>query len=535
MRAYGLRGLHSYICMTEDLDNLIARFVDKNHDRTQVKLLPIFLENMQYKDGEAINSDKNINNDIKETSISKLGTLCLKDMAARVNHITVRPLCESMLDYLDEKKLWEPNDFAIEAIKSLSIGVPPQLNSTIIRFLLEHLDKKGANEVSIKTNIVDCIEKIMPQSISQQVSEVLSSIVRQMIVPEGKIDGKLSKACISCISTITDRQVDALHQLDVASDILQYFSNSISDYSKMALCEVILNITEKMKPLQKETAYPPSFIERLCSAGLDSNPDVRKDLLTSLHRVLRQTDILQRISKNVANVNTSTFKYPYEIYISQILSALLSHVQKENNSPKHYHLIFQIYQFLIRKLGLVGTIAIIPQIFYIQAGKYTNSQGPSAHMLVLGLFCKIADLRGLDSLSTYISSIYQKRKAAKELSDSVSVNLDKAELYIAMNDYTDDCEVKNLFDKEKVIETLSDDNELSSCDWPTLLEKEVSFTVSSPGIEDDKKMEERRQRMQNAIGISQVGIDTLSLNEEENGSGWEVDAFCKYHKIYFFE
>jgi hypothetical protein len=51
MRVCGLRGLHAFIMTTEDLDTLIARFVDNHHDKSQTKLLPIFLDNMQYQRG----------------------------------------------------------------------------------------------------------------------------------------------------------------------------------------------------------------------------------------------------------------------------------------------------------------------------------------------------------------------------------------------------------------------------------------------------------------------------------------------------
>src|SRR3990167_379265 len=75
----------------------------------------------------------------KKASIIVLGRLCLKDLGSRVNHITIRPLCESMLKYMSNNNYWDSSDstlFPVLAFKSVSFALSAQLSNTIIRFLL---------------------------------------------------------------------------------------------------------------------------------------------------------------------------------------------------------------------------------------------------------------------------------------------------------------------------------------------------------------------------------------------------------------
>lgn len=534
MRMYGLSGLHAYIIMTEDLDNLIARFVDKQYEKTQTKLLPIFLDNMQYP--EEINakekpkpnkSESSQNESQEETSIAKLGTKCLKDMAARVNHITVRPLCESLLDYLDKRNLWVPNHFAIEALKSLSIGVLPQLYSTIIRFLLEHLDHQKSEDVDTKTSIVQCVQQILPNSITQQMPEVLSSMIRQISLP-GENNVPLANAAVSCIANASEKQTDLIHQLDAMNEILSHlYSSGISNASKIALCQAVLQITEKLKRLSRDKNYPPSVIERLCVALLDKSSEVRQYLLICLIRLLKETDLLKRMKGTSKNSNSAFLQNQYENSLSQIHSSLLSQAKRSNNKPLHYRLIFEVHEQLLNQLQFQGVVALLPNLFHLQELKDSNMKNlVSIHALILILLSKVAQITNIPALSNYVAEIATQRKEANQTSTSLSVDLETSTLNVCSkkeSKATRDISVDILFDKERIIDLLGQSIELSSSyDLPSLLDKDVSRSVTVAPGEMEAKIEERRKRKENAIGMSNAAIPQIpSISSPD----WTIDSF----------
>ena len=544
---HGLKGLHAFIIMTEDLDNLIANFVRKQNEKTQTKLLPIFLDNMQYPEEE--NKDNNSNNKSEssnneqddELSITKLGSKCLKDMAARANHITVRPLCESLLEYLDRKNLWVPNLFAIEALKSLSIGVLPQLYSTIIRFLLEHLDRKPVENIAVRTSIVQCVQQILPNSITQQMPEVLSSMIRQISLP-GDNNKALADAAVSCIATASEKQTDLINQLEAMHEILSHiYSSGISNSSKISLCNAVLQITEKLKPLSRDKNYPPNVMERLCVALLDKNADIRQNLLICLLRILNQTDLLKRMKET--SKSTTFLQQQYEIFLSQIHSSLLSQSKRKNNKPNHFRLIFEVHEKLLEGLQYKGVVALLPNLFHLQEIKDSNLKKNlySIHALILVLLAKVAVTTKNSQLSQYVSEIASKRKEANEIPISLSVDLENSCLYVTgkkePKSSSKDISVNILFDKEQIIDLLTQSNELSSTyDLPSLLDKDVSRSVTAATGEMEAKIEERRKRKENAMGVSSATVSSVPLI---SAPAWTFEAFesifCKFIYFLFFK
>ena len=511
---YGLRGLHAYIIMTEDLDNLIAHFVDMHHEKDGTNLLPIFLDNMQYKEDEKVGKQGQNDKDSSADSIPKLATLCLKDMAARLNHITVRPLCESLLEYLDSRKLWEPNHFAIEALKSLSIGVLPQLYSTIVRFLLEHLDKQPAENWSTKKNMVQCVQQVMPQTITQQMPEVLSCMINQVIT-QGDAGGELAQAAVTCIVYIVEKQTDPLHQLEAISEILpRLYSSPISVKSKISLCEAILSSIDTLRALPEDKKYPPVIIERMSVAGLDKEAVVREQLLVCLIRLLKQTDLLQRMGNKSKN-SAFVMQHQYEIYLTQIHSSLLSQTLRADNTALHYRLIFEVHALLLDALQCTGIVSLLPNLFHIQEPTEEQQQSAEVQTLVAALLAKVAAVANAQPLSQYVSEIITKRKEANQVAHSLSVDLDSTELHVIDSEMAGGDKktaVDILFEKERIIECLSSNEELSSKhDLPSLLEKGVSRSVTIKADTNEAKIEERRKRKVNAISVSSAAVGSSPI------------------------
>ena len=323
-------------------------------------------------------------------------------MAARVNHITVRPLSEALLEYIDAKQLWTPNEFAVEALRSLSIGVLPQMYTTIIRFLLEHLDKQPADATVKKRNMVQCIQEIMPKSIVQQMAEVLSCLIRQISSKDASIDPDLAETTIAALAQIASKQADPVHRLDTIREILLEMSTpGLTHESKIHLCTAVLGVLENVKKLPADKNFPPYLIEELCLASQDSDPEVRRFLLLALLGLMDRTELLKRMNGNIRPA--PAFPNSQEKHLIQIQSSILAQAQMANNLPLHIQLLYEVQAKLLEELPGVGSITtILPNLFCLQEAQRDSDQTSTSGMaqnLVLAVLAKLARERELLTLT----------------------------------------------------------------------------------------------------------------------------------------
>jgi len=537
LRVYGLRGLHAYILMTEDLDNLIAHYVGSSNTQanaTKYNLIEIFLDNMQYPETEPVTDisklEREANVPWQEASISALAIWCLKDMGARVNNITIRPLCESILAYMDGRNLWD-RDFSFQAFKALSLGVQPQLYSTIIRFLLEHLDRQIVHETD-KPHVIKCIENILPQNIAQPMAEVLSCLVRQLThVSNDGENAALASAIISCIGSLGKAYSDPLQRIEAMNYILGFVSDKYSPKSKLDLSMAILKIAEFVKPLPMSKAYPPSFIAKLALACCDTDPKIRLMMQMAIVQLLKNSDLLSRISTVLRTQSRNSGNFvavnPYETFLHQIHSSLSSHSEMENNTPPHFVVIFETHMILLEKLQVDEVVYLVPSLFLLQSNlaEKNSLQSVSGHSLIAALLLKIAESYSCAPLVDYVRDILAKRDEAKLTDHYLQVS--KGDLKVIQSQYEEapGFKMNVLFDKEIVVNLLSQVPKLTEAyeNVRNLLATEVSRNIFEVKSDDEYKSLRRKIRSQPA---------DLTLDAKKKDSGlddkkqlWNAQTF----------
>ncbi|EFA82186.1 hypothetical protein PPL_04608 [Heterostelium album PN500] len=111
IRGEGLRGISAYISILDLVDELDT-FIS-----THREIISTILDNMQYRDqvptpSLARRNTQSENDDVNSalpSNVKAIATECLRDLARRVDNITVNTMVQTILNYLDSQQLWIDN------------------------------------------------------------------------------------------------------------------------------------------------------------------------------------------------------------------------------------------------------------------------------------------------------------------------------------------------------------------------------------------------------------------------------------------
>eukprot|EP00011_Vannellida_sp_DIVA3-517-6-12_P004778 CAMPEP_0114614910 /NCGR_PEP_ID=MMETSP0168-20121206/5895_1 /TAXON_ID=95228 ORGANISM="Vannella sp., Strain DIVA3 517/6/12" /NCGR_SAMPLE_ID=MMETSP0168 /ASSEMBLY_ACC=CAM_ASM_000044 /LENGTH=805 /DNA_ID=CAMNT_0001825969 /DNA_START=30 /DNA_END=2443 /DNA_ORIENTATION=+ len=567
LRTYGLRGLHSYIVMTDDLDNFIAKHLGASRVEAAgsgPNILDIILSNMRFEGpGEpydlvslsAQGEEESTAADWEKATIRGLSTWCLKDLAGRVNNITIRPLFQNLLRHLDENNLWVPSDFAFQALKSLSMGLQMSLCHNIIRQLLAHLDQDAIQtQPEVKKSIIKCLIDIMPGNTSAPMIEVLSTMLGQLIstaeLDEHMADvdnSNLAKTVIECISTIVQGVTDPLQRLEALNYILSAFRSAQDEAVRSVLAQAILEVSQCIEELPVTKTYPPTLIDRMVECGYSESSVVRVKLQRSLTYVITQSGILQRIRAIAGHAPSGPqkssrasvlFSNPIENYLEKIREGLLLHAQQDNNQPENFLVVFAAWDLLLTELRGPEVVAMVPLLLELQQKHLSTGtpQAASLQQLVLALFMRMAivvdstellrsattvlearaDKGCLDAYTTIDPKTgkLSKGKKSKYSSKAKGVELGEGEL----------------ISKEVVVTHLSGHKGLMAAygkRLPKMLMSKPSLSSSQAGSEgSNSESQSRIQRRARLVSIAGVAGPDMPT-EPKSSKTWEAKSFKK--------
>ena len=127
------------------------------------------------------------------------------------------------------------------------------MHQTVIRYLLQHLEKVGVKEASTKTKIINCIIYITPSTINQPMVEILavllSNLSSNLMIDK---DQGFESAVKKCISKIADSISDPLQRIDAVSYFISRMHESNSLNFKLVISKIVLSIAEQFKPLSSK-------------------------------------------------------------------------------------------------------------------------------------------------------------------------------------------------------------------------------------------------------------------------------------------
>ena len=300
LRVYGMRGLHAYITIVEDMDTFIQNSVvepvaeygekkkseQSSSSQTEKYVLPVVLGAMREHSDQGwpdlTSLDEHLENEWSEASMSALAALQLRELSSRVNNITIRPLFAGLLHYLGRENLWNPADFSKFCLRTMCSGMQRQHFHVLTTCLLQYLEVVDQNQTEVRACMVEALQQLVSLGNVGPVVEVLSAMLRQLLQTAGdkdKAKEKLQDRYLSCISTVIQNVQDSFQRLEALSYMIERYQDVMrtGSHSERRLhTKACVNVASQLKPLPATKSIPSGLIEMVNMAMEDQDHVVRE-------------------------------------------------------------------------------------------------------------------------------------------------------------------------------------------------------------------------------------------------------------------
>lgn len=483
MRIYGLRGLHAYVISKDDIESFVTRWLPTVDVNPQSNVLAAILSNMHFSPKEEAIKYSEIAFDKLDAQLTMVwsdascrvphtATLCLRDLVARLNNISIRPILTSFLCHLDTNDLWTPKEYAMHCVRTICNGIPQQRH-LVQMSLLRHVSSESHGAVQRKSIIETLI--VLMEGVMGPVIEILSSLLGLLIESAFSKEGnapaeeQLQMAILDCISYAT-KSVDTIQRMDAMTYILHRFREVDHEHRTAAqedtatddmseddddaergrekapkdtggsnvqhalrmVARSVFVVSELLQPLPANRAFPASLAFEVIQVMSHTDAVVRVTMCGVFQHLMQHTGWLLRAAEAFEASQTSllTTYYGSADANVQIISAMrrsmLLGIQHRDNEPKNLSAIFKTNTLILDALRHRDLRNYLSFAFAVQSfaaglspgdksvGKRTLLHFSALHKLVAALLAHAAEVFDAEELREYVHSVLEGRKEAGE-------------------------------------------------------------------------------------------------------------------------
>ncbi|KFP08319.1 Protein EFR3 B, partial [Calypte anna] len=406
IRMSGIKGLQGVVRKTVN-DELQANIWDPQH---MDKIVPSLLFNLQHVEEAESRSPSPLEATEKEKeSPTELAERCLRELLGRAAYGNIKNAIKPVLIHLDNHSLWEPKIFATCCFRIIMYSIQPQHSHLVIQQLLGHLDANSKSAATVRAGIVEVLSEAAviaaSGSVGPTVLEVFNTLLRQLRL---SIDYALTGSydCGAGVSTkIIKEHEETMFQEAVIKTIEQSCSSppSSSRASRDAsLCSAVQSLDRKHKfcltspslssslgcfnPLRVTlsccpllsldawqvsvgfqcsnmlTALPSAFLDRLLSAALMEDPEIRLFVLEILISFIDRHGNRQKFSPISTISDISILKLKVDkcsrqdtVFMKKHGQQLYRHIylicKEEDNVQAHYEALYSLLMLISIELA----------------------------------------------------------------------------------------------------------------------------------------------------------------------------------------
>ncbi|NXM32580.1 EFR3B protein, partial [Oxyruncus cristatus] len=181
IRMSGIKGLQGVVRKTVN-DELQANIWDPQH---MDKIVPSLLFNLQHVEEAESRSPSPLQGAEKEKeNPPELAERCLRELLGRAAYGNIKNAIKPVLVHLDNHSLWEPKVFATGCFRIIMYSIQPQHSHLVIQQLLGHLDANSKSAAAIRAGIVEVLSEAAAiaasGSVGPTVLEVFNTLLRQL-------------------------------------------------------------------------------------------------------------------------------------------------------------------------------------------------------------------------------------------------------------------------------------------------------------------------------------------------------------------
>ncbi|XP_053105679.1 protein EFR3 homolog B isoform X5 [Hemicordylus capensis] len=541
IRMSGIKGLQGVVRKTVN-DELQANIWDPQH---MDKIVPSLLFNLQHAEEAESRSPSPLQTSEKEKeSPAELAERCLRELLGRAAYGNIKNAIKPVLIHLDNHSLWEPKTFAIRCFKIIMYSIQPQHSHLVIQQLLSHLDANSKSAATIRAGIVEVLSEAAviaaSGSVGPTVLEVFNTLLRQLRLSiDYALTGSYDSAIAGGTKSIKEHEERMFQEAVIKttgsfastlptyqrSEVMLFIMSKVplpslhhsldtgkagenrSRLTQIMLLKSLLQVSTGFQCSNMLTALPSSFLDRLLSAALMEDAEIRLFVLQILisfidrhgnkHKfqtisTLGDISILKlKVDKCSRQDTVFMKKHSQQLYRHMFLTC-----KEENNGRGHYEALYGLLALISIELANEEVVVdLIRLVLAMQVIEMRQKEAP--YLLPEGVFAEKPRLsRNLDCLGPEI--LFRQSKISEVLGGS-GYNSDRLSTpYIPQ--LTDE---DRLSKRKSIGETISLQVEVESRNSPEKEEKapaeEITYETLKKAIVDSVAVEEQERERRRQV------------------------------------
>ncbi|KAL7987167.1 hypothetical protein Chor_006086 [Crotalus horridus] len=321
---------------------------------------------------------------------AELAERCLRELLGRAAYGNIKNAIKPVLTHLDNHSLWEPNIFAIRCFKIIMYSIQPQHSHLVIQQLLSHLDANSKSAATVRAGIVEVLSEAAiiaaSGSVGPTVLEVFNTLLRQLRL---SIDYALT-GCYDCAIAGGTKNIKEHEERMFQEAIIKTtgsFASTLPTYQRsevmlfimskvplpslhhpvdmgkagenrnrltqIMLLKSLLQVSTGFQCSNMLTALPSSFLDRLLSATLMEDAEIRLFVLQILisfidrHENKHKFQTISTISDiSILKLKVDKCSRQDTVFMKKHSQQLYRHMyftcKEDNNGRTHYEALYSL-------------------------------------------------------------------------------------------------------------------------------------------------------------------------------------------------
>ncbi|XP_028909085.1 protein EFR3 homolog B isoform X3 [Ornithorhynchus anatinus] len=394
IRMSGIKGLQGVVRKTVK-DELQANIWDPQH---MDKIVPSLLFNLQYVEEMESRAPSPLQATEKE-SPAELADRCLRELLGRAAFGNIKNAIKPVLIHLDNHSLWEPKVFAIRCFKIIMYSIQPQHSHLVIQQLLSHLDANSRSAATVRAGIVEVLAQAAviasTGSVGPTVLEMFNTLLRQLRLSiEYALTGSYDGAANAGTKIIKEHEERMFQEAVIKttgsfasalptyqrSEVMLFIMGKVplpslhhpleagrtgenrNRLTQVMLLKSLLQVSTGFQCSNMLTALPSSFLDRLLSAALMEDAEIRLFVLEILISFIDRHGNRHKFSSISTLSDISVLKLKVEkcsrqdtVFMKKHSQQLYRHIylscKEETNEQTHYEALYGLLALISIELA----------------------------------------------------------------------------------------------------------------------------------------------------------------------------------------
>ncbi|XP_053239811.1 protein EFR3 homolog B isoform X4 [Podarcis raffonei] len=387
IRMSGIKGLQGVVRKTVN-DELQANIWDPQH---MDKIVPSLLFNLQHAEETESRSPSPLQTTEKEKeNPAELAERCLRELLGRAAYGNIKNAIKPVLIHLDNHTLWEPKTFAIRCFKIIMYSIQPQHSHLVIQQLLSHLDANSRSAATVRAGIVEVLSEAAviaaSGSVGPTVLEVFNTLLRQLRLSiDYALTGSYDCAIAGGTKIIKEHEERMFQEAVIKttgsfastlptyqrSEVMLFIMSKVplpslhhpldtgkagenrNRLTQIMLLKSLLQVSTGFQCSNMLTALPSSFLDRLLSAALMEDAEIRLFVLQILisfidrHGNKHKFQTISTISDiSILKLKVDKCSRQDTVFMKKHSQQLYRHMyltcKEESNGRAHYEAIYSL-------------------------------------------------------------------------------------------------------------------------------------------------------------------------------------------------